>query len=51
MRQRRENRKPRVYRDEDYVDIDGKMQEWGKFKESWIDSVSAKASKGQVIKR
>ena len=51
LRPRRKNRKPRVYKDKELVDIDGKMQEWGKFKESWIDNVSAKTSKGQLIKK
>ena len=48
---RKQSKKKKLRKDKDIVDIDGKKQEWGKFKESWIEDVSARTSKGQLIKR
>ena len=48
---RNKSKKKKNRKDKDIVDIDGKNQEWGKFKESWIEDVSARTSKGQLIKK
>ena len=48
---RKQSMKKKLRKDKEIVDIDGKKQEWGKFKEYWIEDVSAKTSKGQLIKR
>ena len=43
----RKPKKKKLARDtKEFYDIDGKIQQWGKFNDSWYEEVQAKTSKG-----